>query len=140
MKIKIILIIVLLVFGLKLSAQLTSSQHQKINSLFIEWNEPNHPGSAIGNMQRDRIVYSRVFGLTSFEYLVPNSPLTLFNTGSVSKLFTAMGIVLLHLDGKLSFDDDIRKYISALSSGPVIPLSCRMENYWQITHVMEILN
>ncbi|MEM9687404.1 MAG: serine hydrolase domain-containing protein, partial [Bacteroidota bacterium] len=33
---------------------------------------------------------------------------------SVSKQFTAMGIVLLHLQGKLSIDDDIRKYLPEL--------------------------
>src|SRR5690606_18058045 len=50
----------------------------------------------------------------SLEYLVPNSTGTIFNTGSVSKQFTAMGIVRLEEEGKLSFDDDVRKYIPEL--------------------------
>lgn len=34
-----------------------------------------------------------------------------FQLGSVSKMFTAEAIMLLHAEGKLSYDDDVRKYI-----------------------------
>ncbi len=65
-------------------------------------------------MKNGEIVFSKAYGLASMEYLVPNATGTIFNTGSVSKQFTAMGIVLLQEQGKLSVDDDIRKYIPEL--------------------------
>ncbi|MCB0851648.1 MAG: serine hydrolase, partial [Bacteroidetes bacterium] len=91
------------------NAQLSQLQSQKIDSLFAAWAEEGHPGGAIGIMQKGEMIYSKAFGLASLEYGVPNTTETIFNTGSVSKQFTAMGIVLLHHRGLLSVDDDIRK-------------------------------
>lgn len=106
--------ILTLLFALNTNAQISETQINQIDSLFIEWNKPNHPGGAIGVMKNGKIVFSRSYGLASLEYLVPNSTETIFNIGSVSKQFTAMGIVLLHKQGKLSIDDDIRKHLPEL--------------------------
>ena len=95
-------------------AQLSNEESDKINLLFNEWNAPNHPGGAIAIIKNGNTVFSKAYGLSSMEYLVPNTIGTIFNTGSVSKQFTAMGIVRLQQQGKLSFDDDIRKYIPEL--------------------------
>lgn len=95
-------------------AQSDSLLIQKIDSLFIQWNRPNHPGGAVGVMKDGNILFSRAYGLASLEYMVPNSPGTIFNTGSVSKQFTAMGIVRLEEQGKLSFDDEIHKFLPEL--------------------------
>ena len=93
------------------SAQLSLLQNNQIDSLFLEWNTPNHPGGAVGIMKDGKTVFSKAYGLASLEYLVPNNNGTIFNLASVSKQFTAMGIVLLELQGKLSIEDDIRKYL-----------------------------
>ena len=94
--------------------QLSESQYGQIDSLFLDWNTPNHPGGTVGIMEKDKLVFSKAYGLASLEYLVPNSTETIFNIASVSKQFTAMGIVRLHLEGKLSVDDDIRTYLTDL--------------------------
>lgn len=110
------LLIVLLVIGWSYChAQLQTEQIAKIDSLFLQWNTPNHPGGAIGIMQDDKIVFSKAYGLASMEYLVPNSTGTRFNVASVSKQFSALGIVLLHLQGKISIDDTIDQYIDGLA-------------------------
>ena len=111
---KILIPACLLLIALQANAQISEVQYQKIDSLFLEWNRPNHPGGAIGIMQNDQTAFSKAYGLASLEYLVPNTPGTIFNTGSVSKQFTAMGIVVLHQQGKLSVDDDIRIYLPDL--------------------------
>ena len=92
-------------------AQLSEVKSQKIDSIFNSWTESNHPGGAIGIMQNGEVIYSKAFGLASLEYQVPNTMETIFNVGSVSKQFTAMGIVLLQEKGLLSIDDDIRKHL-----------------------------
>lgn len=97
-----------------LFGQINPDQTKKIDALFTEWNTPNHPGGAIGVMQDGKIIYSKAFGLASLEYLVPNTTGTLFNVASVSKQFTAMGIVLLELQGKLSMDDPVSKHLPDL--------------------------
>lgn len=114
MKTKTLLIVLSLFAALGANAQISDLQLQKIDSLFINWNKPNHPGGAIAVMKDKKVIFSQAYGLASLEYLVPNSTGTIFNTGSVSKQFTAMGIVRLEVQGKLSFDDDIHKYIPEL--------------------------
>jgi CubicO group peptidase (beta-lactamase class C family) len=106
------LFFILIYFSLSaLHAQLSDLQSQKIDSLFNTWKEADHPGGSIGIMQDGKTVYSKAFGLASLEYEVPNTTETIFNSGSISKQFTAMGIVLLHEKGLLSVDDDIRKHL-----------------------------
>jgi CubicO group peptidase (beta-lactamase class C family) len=57
------------------------------------------------------MAYSRGFGLASMELGVPITPATVFDIGSVSKQFTAMSVVLLAQDGKLSLDDEIQRFL-----------------------------
>jgi len=49
--------------------------------------------------------------MADLEHGAAITPATPFHVASVSKQFTAAAIVLLAEDGKLSFDDDVRKYI-----------------------------
>lgn len=114
MKTRTLLIALSLLIALGASAQISDTQLQKIDSLFLDWNKPNHPGGTVGIMQNGRTVFSKAYGLASLEYLAPNSPSTIFNIASVSKQFTAMGIVVLQQQGKLSVDDDIRKHLPEL--------------------------
>lgn len=114
MKTKLLLLVLTLFSLHAITAQITEVQIQKIDSLFLDWNQPNHPGGAVGVTKNGKTVFSKAFGLASLEYLVPNAPGTIFNTGSVSKQFTAMGIVVLAQQGRLSVDDDIRKHLPEL--------------------------
>jgi len=102
---------ILFLLSNQIDAQINPNQLSKIDSLFVSWNVPNHPGGAVGILKDGKTIFSKAYGLASLEYLVPNSTQTIFNTGSVSKQFTAMGIVLLEEQGLLTFDDDIRKHI-----------------------------
>ncbi|MEH6536168.1 MAG: serine hydrolase domain-containing protein [Psychroserpens sp.] len=86
----------------------------KIDEVFASWDNPKTPGGAVAIMKNGELVYSKAFGAASLEYDVLNTTETLFNIGSVSKQFTAMGIILLHQQGKISVDDDIRKYLTDL--------------------------
>ncbi len=45
------------------------------------------------------------------EHQMPILPSTVFNIGSMAKQFTAFAMALLEDEGKLSFDDSIRKYL-----------------------------
>lgn len=50
-------------------------------------------------------------GQADLENLTPLTPATIVETGSLAKQFTAAAVVLLAQDGKLSLDDDIRRYL-----------------------------
>jgi CubicO group peptidase (beta-lactamase class C family) len=96
------------------SAYSQTSIIQKIDSLFSTWNKPNHPGGSVLVSKDGNIIFSKSYGLANIVYNTPNTNNTLFNIGSISKQFTAMGIVLLEEQNKLSFDDNIKKYIPEL--------------------------
>ena len=72
------------------------------------------PGCAAAVSLNGETVFEKAFGLADLEFNVPNTPQTIFESGSVAKQFTAAAIVLLQQDGKLSLDDPVRKYIPEL--------------------------
>jgi CubicO group peptidase (beta-lactamase class C family) len=61
-----------------------------------------------------KVVYQKSFGLANYDTREPLNDSTLFELASVSKQFTAMGIMMLKERGKLSLEDDVRKYIPEL--------------------------
>jgi CubicO group peptidase (beta-lactamase class C family) len=83
----------------------------RVDSLFAAWNNPQSPGCAVGVAQNGRTVLSRAYGSANLEHDIPNTAATVFEAGSVSKQFTAAAIVLLARQGKLSLEDDVRRYI-----------------------------
>jgi CubicO group peptidase (beta-lactamase class C family) len=72
------------------------------------------PGCAVGVSLNGRSVFEKAFGLAEMEHNIPNTPQTIFESGSVAKQFTAAAVVLLALDGKLTLDDPVKKYIPEL--------------------------
>src|SRR5262245_30694622 len=72
------------------------------------------PGCAAAVSLNGETVFEKAFGLADLEHNVPNTPQTIFESGSVAKQFTAAALVLLQQEGKLSIDDPVNKYIPEL--------------------------
>jgi len=87
---------------------------KQIDQVFEKWNKPDSPGCALGVYKDGQIVYKRGYGVADLNDDVPITPATVFHVASMSKQFTAASIVLLAQQGKLSLDDDVRKYIPEL--------------------------
>lgn len=92
------------------------STNDKIDQLFNDLNIGTKPGCVLSIQKKGKTIYSNSFGLQNMQNDVKISDSTLFNIGSVSKQFTAAGIVLLHNRGHLTFDDPIKKFLPELSS------------------------
>lgn len=82
----------------------------RVDRLFAQWDKPDSPGCVVGVVRDGRFIYQRGYGMANLDYDLPNSGAMVYYVGSVSKQFTAAAVALLALDGKLSLDDDIRKY------------------------------
>ena len=94
------------------SPQISSSDAKaKVDAVFHDYDRSDSPGCALGVYRDGRIVYERGYGMANLELGVANSPQSVFDIGSTSKQFTAFAIHLLARDGKLSLDDDIRKWL-----------------------------
>jgi CubicO group peptidase (beta-lactamase class C family) len=96
---------------------------QKVDQIFAAYDKPGSPGCSLGVIRNGDFVYRKAYGSANLELRVPLSPQSVFYVGSVSKQFTAAGIVLAAEHGYLSLDDDVRKYIPELPDyGHVITL------------------
>jgi CubicO group peptidase (beta-lactamase class C family) len=83
----------------------------RADSVFQRFDRTDSPGCALGVYEDGRILYARGYGMASLEHGVAMSPRSVLDVGSISKQFTAMSILMLQKEGKLSLDDPIRKYI-----------------------------
>jgi CubicO group peptidase (beta-lactamase class C family) len=84
---------------------------QRVDSVFRDFDHTDSPGCAVGVYQDGKILYGRGYGMASLEHGVAMSPRSVLDVGSISKQFTAMSILMLQKEGKLSLEDPIRKYI-----------------------------
>ena len=86
------------------------------------------PGCAVAVSRNGAIIFENGYGMANLETGTPITAASIFHVASVSKQFTAMAIMLLQRDGRLSVDDDIHKYL------PEIP------DYGQKITIRHLLN
>ena len=95
--------------------EVTSSQ---IDAVFSQWNTQDKAGIAVGILNNGKIVHNKGYGLANLEHRIPITPETKFHIGDLGKEFTVYALLLLEQQGKLSLQDDIRKYITKLKNFP----------------------
>jgi len=83
----------------------------RVDSVFVQYDNTHSPGCALGVIRDGRFVLRRGYGMANLEHGIPNSPATVFRIGSTSKQFTAAAVALLAAEGKLSLDDDVRRFL-----------------------------
>src|SRR5262245_48759960 len=96
-----------------------------VDSIFAQYPKAPvlSPGCAVGVTRLGQLVLSKSYGFADIERRTPIGPDTRFYLASLAKQFTAMSIVLLAQDHRLSLDDDIRKWVPEVPSfGPTITL------------------
>jgi CubicO group peptidase (beta-lactamase class C family) len=111
----------LLAGGLALSAFGTARANGRgdkttaaVDEVFADLAKPGSPGCALGVFRDGTVIYAKGYGLANLEENIPITPASVFDIGSTSKQFTAASILLLEKQGKLSVNDDVRKYIPEL--------------------------
>ena len=72
---------------------------------------PTGPGCVAGVAFGGGSAVTAAYGQADLEHPDPLTPASIFETGSLAKQFTAAAMMLLVQDGKLSLDDDIRRYL-----------------------------
>src|SRR5206468_5592580 len=97
----------------------------RADSVFQAFDRTDSPGCALGVYQDGKILYARGYGMESLEHGVAMSPRSVLDVGSISKQFTAMAMLMLQKEGKLSLEDPIRKYIPELPPYEIGRASCR---------------
>jgi CubicO group peptidase (beta-lactamase class C family) len=85
-----------------------------VDTLFEPFAKEGSPGCAVGIAQRGEVVHLRAYGAADLERDVPLTPASVFNVGSLTKQFTAYLIHSLADEGKLTLEDDVRRFIPEL--------------------------
>ena len=88
----------------------TSDIGPKVDRIFTRY-DANTPGCTVGLGKDGKTLYTHGYGSANLEYHIPLTDSSVMESGSVAKQFTAAAMVLLQQDGRLSLDDDIRKYL-----------------------------
>lgn len=73
--------------------------------------KPGETGCAVLVARDGQVIYRKAFGMADLELNVPMRPEMVFRIGSITKQFTAIAILQLMEQGKLSLQDQITKYI-----------------------------
>lgn len=102
---------VLLLLITPLSCIKAQSPNAQVDEIFAAWDTNDSPGVAVAIAKDGVILYKKGYGLANVEYDIPIEASTIFHIASISKQFTVFSVLLLEKQGKLSLDDDIRKYI-----------------------------
>jgi CubicO group peptidase (beta-lactamase class C family) len=95
---------------------LTDSVSRWVDSIFAPYASPSSPGCAVGVVQKGTLALAKGYGMADLEHAAPIGPDTRFYIASISKQFTAMSIILLAQDGRLSLDDSIQQWVPEVPS------------------------
>lgn len=90
--------------------------NKAIDSLVSPRFKQSEPGVAILIARNGNIIYKKAFGSANIELNVAMQPDMIFRIGSITKQFTAVGILQLVEQGKISLQDSIQKYIPGYPS------------------------
>ena len=82
-----------------------------VDSIFAPYASSRSPGCAVGVTRNGSVVLAKGYGMADLEHDTPITRETRFYIASLSKQFTAMAVVLLAHDGKLTLDDPLRKWV-----------------------------
>src|ERR671924_399549 len=93
----------------------TLQANPEVDKVFAAWDHDDTPGCAVGVIQNSQWTYRHAYGMADLEAKTPITTHTTFYIGSMAKQFTAMSILLLAEQDKLSLTDDIRKYLPEMS-------------------------
>lgn len=105
------------------AGQLTSQQQNRLDKIATQDVPRGGPGIATGIVLDGKIVYSKCAGFQNITDGSSITPKSRFNIASNGKQFTALAILQLEAQGKLSLQDDIRKYFPNLYKKIDVPLT-----------------
>ncbi len=86
----------------------------RVDSLFARWRGTDTPGCAVGVSRDGHVVLERAYGMADLEAGVPMTPASVVHAASVAKSITAMAVLLLVRDGRVSLNDDVRRHLPEL--------------------------
>lgn len=113
----------------------------EIDAVFADMDKPQHPGAALLVVDRGEIICRKCYGLADLEADRPITTDTSFYLASISKQFTAIAIMLLVNDGRLSYQDRLSTFFPQLPAwGAEISIRNLLHHTAGLPNYLEFLN
>jgi D-alanyl-D-alanine carboxypeptidase len=126
--------------------ELTIEMQQKIDKLAHDaLAKTGVPSASVAIVKDGRIAYLHAYGNARLDPETPAKPEMRYSIGSISKQFTAAGILLLQEQGKLSLDDKVSKFIPGLTRADEVTIrqllshTSGYQDYWPQDYVMPMM-
>jgi len=127
---------------LKVVDPIATIPEKRIDQLLYPYGGNEAPGGVVGVIKDGKLIFSKNYGKANLTHSINFDASTPTNIGSVSKQFTAMAILLLEQEGRLSTEDDIRKHIPEIPDfGDVIKIKNLLNHttgLWEVYNLMPI--
>ncbi len=112
---------------------------KKLDELLSTQFKTSGPGCEILVAKKGSIVYKKAFGNANIELNVPMKPDMVFKLGSITKQFTAVAILQLVEQNKISLQDSLQKYIKDFPpKGHIITIENLLTHTSGITDYMQL--
>src|ERR1700689_1693169 len=100
------------------------------------------PSASVAVVQGGKLVYTHAYGRAHIDPDKAATPEMRYSIGSISKQFTATGILLLAEQGKLNLDDPVGKYVPGLTRADEVTIrqilshTSGYQDYWPEDYLM----
>ncbi len=98
------------------SSDLRLQAVNQIDSMFTALYPSDEPGAAVLIMKGDEVLFEKGYGIADMNSLEKIDVNTFFNIASVSKQFSAVALMMLAEEGKLSLDDNVKRWFPEFKS------------------------
>jgi len=120
--------------------QLPNNDSQLIDYLFSEVTG-NQPGTSVMVIKEGKVVHEKSYGFSNIEDKIKTTPTTNYRIASVSKQFTAMAIMILVNQGKLTYDTKLTEIFPEFPSyGNQISVRHLLSNQSGLVDYFEFIN
>jgi CubicO group peptidase (beta-lactamase class C family) len=112
--VRIVKMAALVLFCLSTAAgfqDIRDEREAQVDRIFAAWDKPDVPGAAVAVVMDGKTVLVKGYGCADLEPGTRITPKTLFDAASLAKQFTAAAVLMLEADGRLSLQDEVRRYI-----------------------------
>jgi len=142
----LLLALLICVYPLTTQAQLSQETKDAIDKLANDTlTRTGVPSASIAVVKDGQIVYTKAYGDARLEPKTAATSEMRYSIGSISKQFTAAGILLLQEQGKLSLDDKVSKFIPDLTRANEVSIrqllshTSGYQDYWPQDYVMPMM-
>ncbi|MFB5285175.1 serine hydrolase domain-containing protein [Peribacillus sp. Hz7] len=134
----VLLLSVAFVFGSTKHSNLIGNEGSKVKEYMEEFSEEEKIDGSVLVFHRGKVILDQSYGLADKENKLPFKNDTLFPIGSITKSMTAVAILQLEEQGKLSISDLLSDYMPELPNADKITLHQLLNHSSGLTDFLEV--